>query len=877
MRRWSRFRGLFGLDPKGDVDDELTFHIEMRIRELTERGVPVERARELAMRRFGDYERSRTECVTIDERRGRRMAWAEFRSELRQDIGYAVRMLRRSPAFTAVAIGTLALGIGANSAIFSVVHGVLLEPLPFPDAGRLHFVRMLYPDGTTYSMSAPDFMSVRQETRAFEQVEAYTTGVITLLGRGEPREFRGATVSEGLFAMLGLEVAIGRGFLAEEHQPGRGTVVVLDHAFWQREFGSDPAVPGRTLSIANRPYTIVGVLAPGAGLHVETEMYTPIEYGETFSAATAAGRRSEFLAVLGRARAGTSVGQIESDLRRIGTQLQAAFPQTNGRLTMTARGLRDTIVGDARQPLLMLLGAVGFVLLVACANVANLLLARASARQGELAVRAALGAGRGRLLRQLLTEAAVLAAAGSAVALALAYWGTRALIAAQPADVPRLSEVGVNGTVALFTVALAGLTCLLVGVVPALHATGGRLTPALREGGRGGLRGHRARTALVVAEMALAVVLLTGAGLLIRSFVHLARVQPGFEPDHAMAFRVPMQGDAYRDAPQLRSRMAQFEERLATLPGVTAVAATTTLPLSGRGSMLSFAVEGAPPPPANVNAEIAVASVTPGYFRAIGAQLLRGRVFGDRDRAEAPPVVVINEAAVRRWFPNQDPIGQRVNIGGPPREVVGIVRDVLQTTPGEPAIPQLFAPYAQRPARMVRIVVRSAGDPLALAGAIRAEIRALDDRLAIGEFVPLEQLTSRSVARPRFYTSLLTLFAALALGLAGTGMFGVMSYTVAQRTREISIRMALGAYVGDVLRMIVGRAIVLAGIGAVIGIGGALAVGRLIQDQLFGVRVLDPITLGTVVAVLIAIAALASFLPARRAAGLDPAAALRDV
>jgi len=805
------------------------------------------------------------------------MAWTQYWSELRQDLAYALRVLRRSPGFTAVAAGTLALGIGANTAIFSVVHGVLLAALPFRDAERLHVVRMLYPDGTTYPLSAPDFMSVREDSRLFEQVEAYSTGIFTLLGTGEPREFPGATVSDGLFSLLGLETSVGRTFLRDEHQPGRATVTVLDHAFWQRELGSDPNVLGRVLSIAGRPYTVVGVLAPGARLPVQADMYAPLEYGETYSATTATGRRSEFLTVLARARSGTAVAQTDADLRRIGTELQVRFPQTNGTLTMTARELRETIVGEVRNPLLMLLGAVGFVLLVACANVANLLLARASARQGELAVRAALGAGRNRLLRQLLTEAGMLALAGSAIGLASAYWGTRALVAAQPADVPRLDEVGVNGTVVVFTLGLAFLTSLLFGVVPALQATSARLTRALRDGGRGGAGGHGVRTMLVIAEMALAVVLLTGAGLLIRSFVQLTRVQPGFEPARAMAFRIPMHGDAYQSPHQIRNRMADFQNRLRPLPGVTAVAATTVLPLSGLGAMLGFEVTGAPPPPPDVNAEIAVASVTPEYFRAIGAPLLRGRLFTDQDHPEAPPVVIINEAAVRRWFPNQDPIGKRVSIGGPPREVVGIVRDVLQWSPGEPAVPQLFAPYAQRPARTVRIVVRSSGDPLALAGSIRAQIRALDPDLAIGEFTPLEQLVTRSVARPRFYTSLLALFAAVALALAGTGMFGVMSYMVAQRAREISIRMALGAYVGDVLRMVVGRALALAGIGALLGIFAALAVGRLIQEQLFGVRLLDPVTLSAVIIVLMVIAALASFLPARRAASLDPATALRQV
>ena len=876
--RWNRFRSWLGPDPQGDVDDELSFHLEMRVQDLIQRGESPERARELAVRRFGDYESSRTECVKIDERRSRRMARTEYFTELRRDLGYALRTLRRTPAFTAVAVASLGLGIGATSAIFSVVHGVLLQSLPYSTADRLHEVRTLYPDGTGYSLSPPDFMSVRQHSQAFERVEAYATATLTLLGAGEPREVRGASVSDGLFDLLGLTTILGRGFASDENQPGKRAVTVLDHGFWQREFGGDRTVLGRTLSVGGQPYTVVGVLAPGAQVPEDPDMYTPLEYDSTFSATTAVQRRGEFLRVLGRARAGLEVNGIDADLRRVGTMLQAEFPGTNDGLTFDATSLRELIVGEVRKPLLVLLGAVAFVLLVACANVANLLLARVSARHDELAVRAALGAGRGRLVRQLLTESVVLGVAGGVVGLLVAYWGTAALIAAQPADIPRLDEIGVNRVVVLFTLAIAIVTGLAFGVLPAIQGTSGPLMGTLREGGRGagvGRGTHRVRSGLVVAEMALAVMLLMGAGLLIRSFVELTRVDPGFRPERAMSFRLMLQGDRYANGQQVRAQVGALLDRLRTLPGVTAVAAASTLPLNGRGSLVDFAVSDAPPPP-NVNAEIGMASVTPDFLRAIGTTLVRGRGLTDGDVNGGPAVVLINEAGARLWFPGEDPIGKRPTAAGAEREIVGIVANVLQRNPGQAALPQMYAPLAQRTTRSLRIVIRSAGDPLSLASGVRAEVSALDPNLPVPELVPLANLLTESMARPRFYTSLLTLFAGVALALAAIGIFGVLSYSVAQRSREISIRMALGASAAGVIRMIVRHAMTLAAIGVAVGIGGAIALGRVLRSQLFGVSVLDPLTLGAVVLVLLASAAAASYLPARRAAGLDPATTLRE-
>jgi len=879
MLRWTRFRRLFGLEPAADVDAELGFHVEMRVRELIEQGESPERARLRALRRFGDYEGARQECVAINERRKRHMQRTDSLTELRQDIGYAFRMLRRTPAFTAAALLTLALGIGANSAIFSVVNGVLLQSLPYRDAARLHYLQMLYPDGTKYSgYSAPDFMSVRQDTQAFEQVEAFTVSPRTLTGIGEPIELTAAMVTAGLIDFLGLDMPVGRAFLPDENQPGRANVAVLGYGVWQRMFAGDRNVLGRAITLSGRSYSVIGVLDANARLPEEADIFIPLEFDNTFDAGTAQGRRSEFLAAIGRARPGVAAEAIETDLRNLGARLEQAFPNTNRALTFTSTPLRDIIVGDVERPLLVLLGAVGFVLLVACANVANLLLARGSARHGELAVRAAVGAGRARLVRQLITEAIALSLVGSILGLMLAYWGTQALVAAKPADLPRLDEIGLDGTVVSVTLAAAILTGLLFGLMPALQATNEHLLRGLQESGRaggGGIRTQRFRSALVIAELALAVILLTGSGLLIRSFVELTRVNPGFQPEGAMTIRVTFQGESYKAGEQTRNRVSEIEDRLRALPGVTAVAAGSVLPLGGLGALNDFAVQGAPPPPPDVNAEIAVATVTPDYFRAIGTPLQRGRLFSNLDHAKSPPVALLNDAAVRRWFPNEDPIGKTVLSGGP-REVVGIVRDVLQRNPGQPAAPQMFLPYTQRTNRTVRFIIRAQGDALALAPAVRDQIRTLDPNLPLADVVPLGEMVSRSIARPRFYTSLLTLFAAVALALSATGIFGVMSYTVAQQSKEIGIRIALGASTTAVLRGVVGRALTLAGIGVGVGLATALALGSVIRNQLFGVEVFDPLTMVSVVATLIGSAALASLLPARRAAAVDPVAAFRS-
>ncbi len=871
-----------------EIIEELSQHLEDRRRELMAGGTSEDEATKLALagfregnlfaRNLAPLRQARApESITPGAPAGRLL------SDLWQDVRHATRTFVRQRSFAVAAVLTVALGVGANSAIFSVVRGVLLESLPFKDAERLYRLRMVYPDGNAYTtLSAPDFTSIRKTNRVFDRVEAYTSGVVTMLGGGEPREIRAVSVSDGLFELLGLRTVAGRGFVGEEHEPGRNAAAVLDHGFWHRTFGGDMGVVGRVITIGGARYTIVGVLAegerlpadvPGAPVPSEADVYLPIAYDEAFSAA-AARRRANYLAVLARARANATPTVIDEDLRRIASELQTAFPQTNAGLRMNAISARELLVGDVRRPLLVLLGAVGFVLLVACANVASLMVARASARQEELAVRTALGARRGRLVRQLLTEAIVLGVSGGALGLALAYAATRALVAADPADIPRLGEIALDWSVVLFTLVVSLLASVVLGALPALQATR-RFASGLRPGHRGGTpdrNAQRLRAGLIVTEVALAVVLLAGAGLLLRSLIALTHVAPGFAIEQAMSFRIALFGQGY-DPDTVRARVTDFETALRALPGITAAATTSVLPLSGPGPRLAFSVEGVPLP-MGVNPEIGVVSVTPGYRRAIGATLVTGRDFTNHDDASAPPVAIINEAAVRRWFPDGNPVGKQVQMSGT-REVVGVMADVLQGDPRQPTAPQLFLPYAQRPARGLSLIVRTAAQPQVLAPSVRDAIRRFDVNLAVSELTVLSQLRTGAIARPRFYTGLLTLFAVLALVLAATGIFGVMSYTVAARTREIGIRMALGAHPGSVVRMIVGRAVGLALTGALIGVAGALAIGRVIRNQLFGIEVLDPLTLSVVILILLTSAVAASVLPARRAARLDPVSTLR--
>ena len=878
MRRGGGWRRLFRRDARVNVDEELAFHIESRTRELVERGVDPEEARRRTIERFGDLEAPRREMLTITERRERRMARSEWVNELKQDVTYALRALRSAPGFTAVALLTLTLGIGANTAIFTVVHSVLLESLPYGDADRLVRVQTAYPNGENYSLSPPDFMSVVDENRTFAGVAAVSETAPTVLGLGEPREIPSAAVTRDFFQVLSVGLSSGRWFADEEHTPGRNNVLIVSNGFAEQQLGGTGKALGRSLTLGGQPTTVIGVLAPGVEFPSEAQLFSPLSYDSTFNSSTAVGRRGEFLRVIARLRPDATTDGALRNVQRIGAELQARFPQTNDRLTFRTQPLTEALLGDVRGPLFILLGAVGFVLLVACANVANLLLARATARESELAVRAALGAGRGRLMRQLLTESLVLSGLGALGGLLLAWWATRALVAAAPAELPRLDRVSINGVVVLFTVGVAALTGLLFGALPAFQATGDRLSRSLREGGRGalsGARGKRVRSTLVVIGMALAVVLLVGSGLLIRSFLQMTKVDPGFNPERAVSFRVSLQGPAYADRANLVLFYDRLLAQLKTLPGVTAVGGVTGLPLGGGAAMVDFAVDGAPPPPANIFPEIRFQTVTPGYFDAMGVKLLRGRMLNEQDLAEGPPVILVNRAAIARWFPDGNPVGERATIGRS-REIVGVVGDMLQTTPSEAPEPEAYVAYVQRPTRTLRIIVRSSAEPAVLAPRIRETLRSMDPELPMDAITPLTSLLSESVARPRFYTTLLGIFAGLALALAVVGTFGVMSYMVAQRKREISVRMALGADAGQLVRMVVAGGLALAAGGLTLGVIGALALGGVLRSQLFGVGVTDPVTLAAVLLILLLSAGIASYLPARHAAAVDPGMSLRD-
>jgi putative ABC transport system permease protein len=797
------------------------------------------------------------------------------------DVRYALRKLGRSPAFAAVALVTLALGIGTTTAIFSVVDGVLIRSLPFDRPDELVSVYTEYPnDEGSYPLSAPDLMSVAADVDVFSDVVAYYASPRTLTDEGEPAELPTAVVSRDYFRVLGAQPVLGRAFTAEEHEPGRTDVVVLSHGAWTTRFGADPGILGRGLTLNGNPYTVVGVLPAGAGHPARTELYLPVEYTAQFDATTAQGRRSEWLYTVARLRPGATPADATPALAALSERLRQDFPQTNAMTFFTARPLRDELLGAVRTPLLILLGAVALVLLIAVANVANLMLARATARQGELNVRAALGAGRGRLVRQLLTESVVLGLAGGALGLLLAAWGTSVLVSAAPEGLPRAAEIGMDPRIAAFALVVSVGAGLAFGLLPAFQV-GRRLSASLRDGrGAGTARSTtRFRSGLVVAEMALAVVLLIGAGLLLRSFQQLMAVDPGFNAERVITFDVSLPPSGYESGAPVRNFYDQLLARIEGLPGVRSVAMTSTLPLSGGGNIWSFGVPGRDRLVAEDQVQdLVVKIISPEYLRTIGAVVQRGRGFTEADGAEAPAVVLLNEAAVRRYFPEEDPLGIMIDVGRErgPSEVVGIVRDVKQYGLHTDARAEVYFPHRDLSARGMTVVVRAAGDAAGLPPLLRRELHALDPNLPLERFVTLEEVVSRSAATQRFLASLVTLFAGLALALAAIGIFGVMSYAVVQRTREIGVRMALGAPKERIVSMLLGRGLGLAGLGAVIGLGAALMLSGVLRTQLFGVSATDILTYVAVTVTLMAVAGVACYLPARRATQVDPMIALRE-
>jgi putative ABC transport system permease protein len=816
-----------------------------------------------------------------------------------QDLRHAARMLRRRPGFTAVAVTTLAIAIGANVAIFSVVHTVLLRPLPFADPDRLVWVWENSPQRSVprRAVTPVAYAAYRDRAGVFTELGASSDWMGSLTGAGEPESIIGYRFSGNFFRILGVPARLGRTLGPEDARPGHDHVVVLADSLWRRRFEADPGVIGRAITLDDESYTVVGVMPPGFAHPSRTEMWTPL----VLEGAPAANNRSRFVRMVGRLKPGVEIEQASSAVAGVAAALAGADAENQGGWSADASPIASRYTGDIKPALLVLLGAVGFVLLIAAANVGNLLLARAADRGREVAIRASLGAGRGRLVRQFLVESVLLAAIGGALGVALAFWGVDLLKGLFPSTIanvaiPRLDQIHVGAPVLAFALVLSLGTGIAFGLAPALHAARAALGEALRESGRSTTegRGHRRfRSALVVSEVALALVLTTGAALLVRSFTHLQGGNLGFEPAGVATARVllPARPRAAGASPAAEARYGPPEKkraffdhvlaRLRETPGVEAAGATTYLPLSGWSGTRPFEIEGRPPASPTEERDALPQSVNEDYFRAMRIPVRRGRGIAASDVATAPLVVVVNETTARRYWPGDDPVGRRIGWRVGPqdpvvwREVVGVVGDVRHAGLAEPAEPEIYLPYAQAPSALICLAVRMSGRQSLPARAIEQAVWSFDKDQPVLAVMPLEQLAAESITLRRVSTLVLGLFAAVAVFLAALGLYGVMAHAVARRTHEIGIRMAIGARAADVLAMIVGRGVLLAALGAGIGLLASLALTRVLGSLLYGVSPTDPASFAAVAVFLLAVAALASYIPGRRAARVDPAEALR--
>jgi predicted permease len=807
---------------------------------------------------------------------------------LLQDLRYAARMLWKKPGFTAVAVVTLALGIGANSAIFSVINAVLLKPLPFERPERL-FTPWVAGRGAGEEqyVSYPDFNDWRERTQTLAHVAAYYRAG-ALLRVGEEQEIIiGTVASADIFPALGIKPALGRGFTREEDAPGGPLVVLISHGLWQRAFNSDRNIVGQQITLSSRPATVVGVLPPDFKFPVEASQVDFLEPLASTLGDRLQQRGSYSLRTVARLKDGVSREQAEAEMKSIGQDLERQYPDEGLRLGTSFTPLHEAAVGRVRFALLVLLGAVGFVLLIACANVANLLLARSASRQREMAVRTALGASRLRVVRQLLTESLLLAFTGGVLGLLLAMWGTDLLVAASPVDIPRLNGVGLDAGVVVFTTLVSVLTGVLFGLAPALQVSKVELAESLKEGGRGSTEGagqSRVRSMLVVSEVALSLILLVGAGLLIKSFARVREVNPGFDAQNVLTTTLSLSRTKYQTSEQRANFFREAERRVGETPGVAAVGLINVLPLSGNNTASTFFVQGRPPvtgadkPLANYRV------INASYFRAMSIPIMRGRAFDERDAEGKPAAIIINEALARRYFPGEDPLGKQIVIetdqtvdpNPPARTIVGIVGDVRQMSLEEGTEPDFYVPYLQTPERYMSLAVRTAPSATAsVTSSLRGAIKELDREQYVPAIEPMSKFLADSVARRRFQMTLLGLFAGVALVLAGVGLYGVMSNNVLQRTHEIGLRMALGAQTGDVLKMVVRQGLALTLIGVACGLVAAFALTRAISSLLYEVSPTDPATFAGVSILLVAVTLLSCIIPARRATKVDPMVALR--
>jgi putative ABC transport system permease protein len=805
-----------------------------------------------------------------------------WEDEMFQDLRFGVRMLVKNPGFTLAAVLSLAIGIGANSALFSVVNGVVLRPLPYSEPEGLVRIWGQKPRAGMDQMplSAGSVNEWREHAQSFAGVAAYYQTASVFTEGGEPEQVMGASITADLFPLLGLRPELGRVFTQAENKSG-DKVVLISHKLWQQRFGGDPAIIGRSITMDHTNHaTVVGVMPPGVSFPGQSEFWRP-------ESVTAKGRHDmRMLSVIARLKPGVTVARAAAEIEQLNQQLLRQYPNEYEGWGVTAQPLHDSVVGKVRQSLLVLFGAVGFVLLIACANVANLLLARGAARQKEIAVRAALGAGRLRLLRQMLTESLLLAALGGGFGLLLAYGGARALVALKPSNLPRLDQVGVDGRVLGFTMATSILVGLVFGLIPALQHSRPDLNTALKSGSKlassaGGnpLRRYGLRGVMVTLQTALAVTLLIGAGLTIKSFVKLRQVELGFDPTNAVMLTIAPPFNRFPKEEQTLDYYQRMVDALKTVPGVNAVAAATTAPTAGAFMRSGILVAGRPKP-TNADAQLAFVTITsPDYFRAVGALLRRGRLFTENDNESSPHVALINETMARGIFADADPIGQRISLRGEPDnlfEIVGVVADVKQFAVDQENKAAFYLPMRQRETAFMSLIARSTIAPESLIPALRARIREVDQFTPITRVRTLEQLVSDSVGERRFYMLLLALFAGIALILASIGIYGVLAYSVEQRAREIGIRMALGAQTGQIRRMVVGQGLLLVSSGAAVGVAVAFALTRVMTGLLFGVRPTDPLTFTAIVLGLMGVGLAACYLPARKATRIDPLAALRQ-
>lgn len=798
------------------------------------------------------------------------------------DARFALRMLRKAPAFTFAALLVLALGIGATSAIFSVVNAVVLRPLPYPGSDRIAVVHTDFRVQGLDQMpcSIPEFHDFRAQNRSFEALAAYQLGDVNLGGVDPPERLQLARVSPAFFPVVGVEPSPGRAFTPDEETLGNDRVVLLSHALWQRRFGSDPAIVGRSIPLSGTPYTVVGVLPRGFSLPSKVDVWVPL--APTPLDASEERRNWRNFDVIGRLKPGVGAAQAAADM----TAVRRGMNDTRGEestILVTVRTLKDFLVGDTRTTLLVLLGAVAFVLLIACANVANLLLARTAVRQREIAVRAALGAGKGRIALQFLIESVVLALLGGGLGLLLALWGVDGLVAMDPDRLPRGQEIRLDGAAVVFTLGVSLLTGIVFGVIPALHA--GRVDPAevLKEGSRGtaGGRMGRFRNALVVVQIALALVLLAGAGLMTRSLAAMTRAPLGFDPDGVLTARIPLPVPKYEDDKAQVAFAREILDRVRQLPSVTSAGITTMFPISLRYSQ-SFQIEGRATPSGERLPYAIHREVSPGYLETLRVPLIAGRLLSDQDTLDAPRAVVVNQALVATYFPSGDALGARLTrpcgsdpLECPPMTIVGVVGDVREVGVEETTAPVFYASFYQNPWHNVAIAIRTTQDPSGLIGALRSEVRAVDRDQPIYEAMPMQARVDQRLGPRRFALQVLVIFAATALILAAVGLYGVTSYMVAQRTREFGIRLALGADARDILGMVLRKSLVLTGIGIGIGVLFSLALSKVMASVIYGVSERDPLTLAVAPPVLAAAALLASFFPALRATRVPPAIALR--